>query len=270
MVGTDTGESLRRAARTPKSCCERFALYGRRERVLDRRPVAAGQVVGEPVERGARSEPDELGLGAAARAARSPRRRPRAATRRWSSTFIETCATPPRCGSSSPIARTPGSPSSPPSRISAAIRRASSSVAGGASSTLKATSGGRAATSTAPARRVRARRAEVRRQLAGRDAARRARRARRGAARRACGRRRARRRGRPAGPSSWPSRSATTSASAHAAPRRASSRWTTGTTSIAPTCGCEPAWRAQVDPLDRGARALEQRGRERAGLRRRA
>ena len=42
-------------------------------------------------------------------------------------------------------------PSSPPSRIRAAIARASSSVAGGASSTLNATSGGRAATSTAPA-----------------------------------------------------------------------------------------------------------------------
>ena len=41
----------------------------------------------------------------------------------------------------------PGRPSGPPSRIRAAIARASSTVAGGASSTLKATSGGRAATS---------------------------------------------------------------------------------------------------------------------------
>ena len=44
-----------------------------------------------------------------------------------------------------------GQPSSPPSRIAAAIARASSSVAGGASSRLKAISGGRAATSVAPA-----------------------------------------------------------------------------------------------------------------------
>ncbi len=37
------------------------------------------------------------------------------------STFIETCATPRR-RARTPIARTPGSPSAPPSRISAAIR----------------------------------------------------------------------------------------------------------------------------------------------------
>ena len=51
----------------------------------------------------------------------------------------------------SPSARTPGSPSGPPSRIAAATARASSSVAGGASSRLNAISGGRAETSVAPA-----------------------------------------------------------------------------------------------------------------------
>ena len=60
-------------------------------------------------------------------------------------------------------------PRSPPSRIRAAIARASSSVAGGASSTLKATSGGRAATSTAPAVGCSCAGPEVRAQLAGLD-----------------------------------------------------------------------------------------------------
>src|SRR5919199_6464709 len=72
-------------------------------------------------------------------------------TARWSSTFIETWATPPRAARLRPIARRPGRPSRPLSRIRAAIALASSSVAGGASSTLKAMSGGRAATSVAPA-----------------------------------------------------------------------------------------------------------------------
>ena len=45
----------------------------------------------------------------------------------------------------------PRSPSTPPSRIRAAMSRASSTLAGAASSTLNAISGGRAATSTAPA-----------------------------------------------------------------------------------------------------------------------
>ena len=70
--------------------------------------------------------------------------------RRWSSTLVDTCATP-RASSQSPIARRPGRPSGPPSRIAAAIALASATVAGAASSTLNATSGGRAATSTAPA-----------------------------------------------------------------------------------------------------------------------
>jgi hypothetical protein len=73
-----------------------------------------------------------------------------AVARAGSSTLVEIC-TMPLAASSRPSARTPGSPSSPPSRISAAIRRASASVAGGASSTLNATSGPRAATSVAPA-----------------------------------------------------------------------------------------------------------------------
>ena len=63
--------------------------------------------------------------------------------------------------SSIAIARTPGRPSGPPSRIIPAIQRASSNVVGGASSRLKATSRGRAPTRTAPAVGMDRRRAEV-------------------------------------------------------------------------------------------------------------
>ena len=56
-----------------------------------------------------------------------------------------------RVCSSIAIARSPGSPSRPPSRIAAAISRAVPKWLGGASSTLNATSGGRAATSVTPA-----------------------------------------------------------------------------------------------------------------------
>ena len=49
------------------------------------------------------------------------------------------------------MARRPGSPAEPPSRMARATARASSPVACGPSSRLKATSGGRAATRTAPA-----------------------------------------------------------------------------------------------------------------------
>ena len=75
----------------------------------------------------------------------------------------------PARASHSPIARTPPSPSAPPSRIRAAISRASSTVAGGASSTLNAMSGGRAATSTAPAVECSSARSEVGAQLARLD-----------------------------------------------------------------------------------------------------
>src|SRR5271166_360461 len=65
------------------------------------------------------------------------------------SMFIETCATGPL--RAIPIARTPGRPSRPPSRISAATARASATLAGPASCTLNATSGSRAPRSVAPA-----------------------------------------------------------------------------------------------------------------------
>ena len=124
--------------------------------------------------------------------------RARSGSASWSSTLQETCATSPRAASVSPMARRPGSPCSPPSRMARAMRRASSSVAVGPSSRLKATSGGRAATSTAPAVGCSARGAEVGRR-GRRPCAARARRPRRGAARRACARRPGRRRGRRAG-----------------------------------------------------------------------
>ena len=57
-----------------------------------------------------------------------------------------------------------------------------------------------------------------------------------------------------------PIASAASSASAIAAPRPASSRYTTGATSSAPTRGCMPAWRGEVDAV-RGGRGA---GRERA------
>ena len=65
------------------------------------------------------------------------------------------------------MARRPGSPAGPPSRMARATARASSPVAGGPSSRLKATSGGRAATRTAPARRVHAVGPEVGAQAVG-------------------------------------------------------------------------------------------------------
>ena len=65
----------------------------------------------------------------------------------------------PLRGSASPSARTPGKPP-PASRTAAATARATSTSLV-ASSTLNATSGGRAPTSTAPARRIQPRRPEV-------------------------------------------------------------------------------------------------------------
>ena len=125
-----------------------------------------------------------------------------------------------------------------------ARRSPSPSRAAASSSTLNAASGGRAATSTAPA---------VGCSCAGPAS---------GAssplsmrawsacgpprgAPRACARPRARRRGRPAARARAPSRSASTSASAIAAPRSAASRYTIGATSIAPTRGCAPSWRVR-------------------------
>ena len=78
------------------------------------------------------------------------RARTTSASDSWSgrSTFIETWATPPwRLDADRAQA---GQAVSPPSRTSAAMRLASSTVAGGWSSTLKATSGWRAATRVAP------------------------------------------------------------------------------------------------------------------------
>ncbi len=115
------------------------------------------------------------------------------------STFIDTCATSPP--SWTPIARTPGRPSAPPSRISEAIRRASATVAGGASWRLNATSGARAATSVAPAVGCRSRRPEVGATARPWRSVERAERRRRSAAARGCrSARRARRRGTPGPP----------------------------------------------------------------------
>ena len=108
--------------------------------------------------------------------------------------FVETWTTslafqvqPERADAGQPSAR---------SRIAAAIARASASVAGGSSSRLKAISGGRAATSVAPAVGCSSRRAVVGRRAALRAA----RRVRPCAAPRACARPRARRRGTPGCP----------------------------------------------------------------------
>ena len=93
-------------------------------------------------------------------------RRPRAAAPSGSSTFIETCAVPPRPCSSIADRPQPGQALAP----ALTDRRrdlAGVPVAGGASSTLNATSGGRAATRTAPARRMQPPRPEVGRDLAG-------------------------------------------------------------------------------------------------------
>ena len=69
-----------------------------------------------------------------------------------SSTFVDTWATPSRCWECEADRPHGRQPLPPPSRISAAILRAVSSVAGGSSSTLNAISGWRALTSTAPPR----------------------------------------------------------------------------------------------------------------------
>ena len=153
----------------------------------------------------------------------------------------------------------PAGPPAPPSRIAAAIACASSRVAGGASSTLKATSGGRAATSVAPAVGCGARRAEVGRQLAGsmRARARRAAAAQLGARAAAGeraveedGQRRARRRaGRRR-----------RSASAHGgAARRRRRGGRPARRRARRRAGACPSCARQVDARDRLARALEQR-----------
>ena len=74
------------------------------------RPVAHRDVVGEPVEGRARAPGRRARPRGLAHAGRSPRRRPPAGPARWSSTLMETCATPPRAASSRPIARTPAGP----------------------------------------------------------------------------------------------------------------------------------------------------------------
>ena len=145
----------------------------------------------------------------------------------------------------------PASPSGPPSRISAAIAFASSSVAGDASSTLNATSGGRAADEHRARGRVQPRRPEVRASARRRSI--------RAASSSGPPRRSSARVRPPASPpyrntgkpSSSPSRSPSTSASAKAAPRSASSRYTIGATSMAPTRGCDPVVAGEVDPADR-------------------
>ncbi len=112
----------------------------------------------EAGERGLGREADELGSAATGAWRATAATTSAAVTRVWSSMLVETWMASPACR---PSARRPGRPSLPPSRMAAAIRLASSSVAGGSSSTLNATSGGRAATSVAPAVGCRLRRAVV-------------------------------------------------------------------------------------------------------------
>ena len=126
------------------------------QRGLDRPAVADRNSVGPAGERRLGSEADELRLAHRRRGARTASS---SARERDGLVVLDVASTPARRRRAArcPSARTPGRPSSPPSRTSAATRRASSTVAGGASSRLKATSGGRAATRTAPCSRGRAR-----------------------------------------------------------------------------------------------------------------
>ncbi len=193
------------------------------------------QILGEALEGRGGRETDQLGARERRERAHAPRSTSASGNSSGRSTFIETCATPPR--RATPIARRPGIPRSPPSRTAAAIVRASCTVAGGASWRLKATSGSRAATSVAPALGCSrggpksGRSGVAPDSLDARSLIRRRKRAKvhRGAARRGCARKRdprrsAPRRGRPAPRAPLPMRSATTSASAHAAPLAAASR----------------------------------------------
>ena len=154
------------------------------------------------------------------------------------------------------------------SRTTAAIARATS-TSSVARLTLNAISGRACADEDCAGARIEPRRARVRRELAGVDPLlelRRARRAGRSAGPRPA---RARRRGTPAGRAP-----ADPSASASAAASRASCRSgqtaTTGTTSAAPTRGCDALVPAQVDELARARDARDERVDELRVRRRRA
>ena len=227
----------------------RIDATGGRERVLDHVPLgieaAQRHVLREALERGPRREPDQLRLGDLRALARRARRgraaAPRGGRARWS--------TPGRARARrgrGRCARTPGSPP-PDSRSSAAIACASSTSSLGEVDVERDQRRARGGEHRAR-RRVRrgagrspgrARRtgdalppAPPGRPRAGRRA------------RRAPAASRARRRGTPAGRARRRSSAAAVSASAQAAPRRSSSRYTTGTTSSAPTCGWRPSWAA--------------------------
>ena len=140
------------------------------------RLLRTGRSCGKPVERVPRRQPDQLAPRPPWRASRSRRRRPRSrppdGPRRSSR--------PARPRARRATGRSRGrrsSPSAPPSRMRAAIALASSTVAGGASSTLNATSGGRAADQHRAGGGVQPARSEVGTQLAGLDPLRQRRRA---------------------------------------------------------------------------------------------
>ena len=229
------------------------------ERVFDQALVADGQVARGSPRTPPRARRPTSSASATGAWRRPPRRRRPAAARggpRRSSTparrrRVRRATGRSRAGRAGPRL--------PPSRMAAAIARASSSVAGGASSTLNATSGGRAATSAAPAVGCEPGGPKSGRSSPVGHARARARPGRRGAARRACGRRPARRTGRRAARARWPSSVGEHERLGHrraALLRRRGS--TIGATSIAPDVRVDAArgsrrsigataWRAPAD-----------------------
>ena len=81
-----------------------------------------GDALGPAVEGRLRRQADELGLGDGRVALDRLEQRAPARSASWSSTLHETWATPPRAASVRPMARRPGSPSGPPSRMARAMR----------------------------------------------------------------------------------------------------------------------------------------------------
>ena len=184
------------------------------------RRLRPGGRPGSPSNAARGASPTSSALRPGSRAARSPRR-PRASGRR--AVVLDVGRDLRDVARRTATGRSRGptrSPSGPPSRIARGDRLRVLERRRRASSTLKATSGGRAATSTAPAVGCSRCGPKSGRQLAGSIRAP-APPGRRGAARPACARRRARRTGTPAARARSPSRSPSTSASAHAAPRSA-------------------------------------------------
>ena len=115
-------------------------------------PVEQGRRAPRTLSRHAAARP-RRSLARAARAgarrsSRAGRRHPRACPARAGGIALSTRTSQPN---DTPIARSPGRPSTPPSRIKLAMRCASRRLAGEASSRLNATNGSLAATSVAPA-----------------------------------------------------------------------------------------------------------------------